>query len=140
MKGLLGVKVGMTQVIDEKGVATPVTVIQAGPCFVAQVKTEAKDGYSAIQVGFGETKMQRLTKGEQGHLGLLKTDKKHTQRKKDVGIPAVKHLREFRTKNAGDYKVGQVLTVEQFQVGENVDVSGKSKGRGFAGEIGRAHV
>ena len=137
MKGLLGVKVGMTQVIDEKGVATPVTVIQAGPCFVAQVKTDAKDGYSAIQVGFGETKMQRLTKGEQGHLGLLKTDKKHTQRKKDVGIPAVKHLREFRTKNAADYKVGQVLTVEQFQVGENVDVSGKSKGRGFAGGVKR---
>ena len=137
MKGLLGIKVGMTQVIDEKGVATPVTVIQAGPCFVAQVKTENTDGYSAIQVGFGETKAQRLTKGEQGHLGLLKTDKKHSQRKKNTGIKPVKHLREFRTKNVGEYAVGQVLTVEQFQVGEQVDVTGKSKGRGFAGGVKR---
>ena len=117
MKGLLGIKVGMTQVIDEKGVATPVTVIQAGPCFVAQVKTENTDGYSAIQVGFGETKAQRLTKGEQGHLGLLKTDKKHSQRKKNTGIKPVKHLREFRTRNANEFAVGQVLTVEQVQIG-----------------------
>ena len=137
MKGLLGIKVGMTQVIDEKGVATPVTVIQAGPCFVAQVKTENTDGYSAIQVGFGETKAQRLTKGEQGHLGLLKTDKKHSQRKKNTGIKPVKHLREFRTRNANEFAVGQVLTVEQFQVGEQVDVTGKSKGRGFAGGVKR---
>lgn len=137
MKSLIGIKVGMTQVIDGKGVVTPVTVIQAGPCYVTQVKTETTDGYEAIQVGFGEAKIQRLTKGEQGHLGLLKTDSKHTQRKKNAGIQPVKHLREFRTKSVSDYKVGQVLTVEQFQVGENVDVTAKSKGRGFAGGVKR---
>ncbi|MCL4871932.1 MAG: 50S ribosomal protein L3 [Anaerolineae bacterium] len=137
MKSLIGVKVGMTQVIDDKGVVTPVTVIQAGPCYVTQVKTTAGDGYEAIQVGFGETKVRRLTKGEQGHLGLLKTDKKHSRRKKSADIKPVKHLREFRTKSAADYKVGQVLTVEQFQVGENVDVTGQSKGKGFAGGVKR---
>lgn len=137
MKSLIGVKVGMTQVIDEKGVVTPVTVIQAGPCYITQVKTLTKDGYEAIQVGFGDTKTQRLTKGEQGHLGLLKTDKKHPRRKKSADIKPVKHLREFRTKTASNYSVGQVLTVEQFQIGENVDVTGQSKGRGFAGGVKR---
>lgn len=137
MKGLLGIKLGMTQVFDENGVVTPVTIVQAGPCYVTQVKTQNTDGYSAIQVGFGEVSEKRLTSGQKGHLGLLKTDKKHPQRKKNKGIPALRHLSEFRTKNAADYKVGQVLTVEQFAAGDHIDVTGKTKGRGFAGTIKR---
>jgi len=137
VKGLLGIKIGMTQVIDEQGVITPVTVIHAGPCYVTQVKTEASDGYNAVQLGFDEIKEKRLTKGQQGHLGLIKPDKKHPRRKKNNGIPAVRYLREFRTQSTKEYKVGQKLTVEQFEVGNLVDVSGKTKGRGFTGVVKR---
>lgn len=137
MKGLLGIKLGMTQLFSDDGTVTPVTIIQAGPCYVTQVKTDANDGYSAVQVGFGETKVQRLTGGEKGHLGLLKQDKTRARRKKVNGIPAVKHLREFRTKEVAGYEIGQVLTVEKFEIGERVDVTGKTKGRGFAGNVKR---
>jgi len=137
VKGLLGIKIGMTQVIDEQGVITPVTVIHAGPCYVTQVKTEASDGYNAVQLGFDEIKEKRLTKGQQGHLGLIKPDKKHPRRKKNNGIPAVRYLREFRTQSTKEYKVGQKLTVEQFEIGNLVDVSGKTKGRGFTGVVKR---
>jgi large subunit ribosomal protein L3 len=137
MKGLLGTKVGMTQIINDDGVVTPVTVIQAGPCYVTQVKTAGNDGYSAIQVGFGEVKESRLTRGQQGHLSLLKAGKKGAKRKKGSGIPPVRHLREFRTGKTTEYKVGQVLTVDQFDPGRRVDVVGKSKGRGFAGVVKR---
>lgn len=137
MKGLLGIKLGMTQVFAADGVVTPVTIIQAGPCYVTQVKTEERDGYTAIQVGFSQTKEKRLTQPERGHLGLLKRDKKHPQRKKSAGIPAVRYLREFRTRSAEEYSVGQVLTVEQFKPGDRVDVSGKTKGRGFSGGVKR---
>ena len=138
MKGLLGVKVGMTQVFDEKGVVSPVTVIQAGPCFVTQVKSDNTDGYEAVQLGFGETKERRLTRGQLGHLGILKTDQKHPRRKQnEKNIPVLRHLREFRLKESAAYEVGQVLTVEQFQVGDRVDVSGKTKGRGTAGVVKR---
>ena len=135
MKGLIGKKVGMTQVFDESGVVTPVTIIQAGPCFVTQVKDEKNDGYSAVQIGFGDVSTKRLTKGEQGHLGIVKGKK--GKRGADKGIPAVRHLREFRTSNVSDYAVGQQLTVAQFEVGEKVDVVGKTKGRGFAGNVKR---
>lgn len=138
MKGLLGIKVGMTQIFAEDGAAVPVTIIQAGPCYVTQVKVEnGNDGYNAVQVGFEEIKERRLSKGQQGHLGLLKADQKHAQRKKNAGVPAVRHLREFRTNRAADYEPGQVLTVEQFAPGERVDVVGVSKGRGFAGVVKR---
>ena len=137
MKGLIGKKVGMTQVFDETGVVTPVTIIQAGPCFVTQVKDEKNDGYSAIQLGFGEVSPKRLTRGEQGHLGIVKSNKKTGRRGGDKGIPAVRHLREFRTSSSGDYTVGQQLTVAQFEPGEMVDVIGKTKGRGFAGVVKR---
>lgn len=137
MKGLLGIKIGMTQVFEEDGTAVPVTVIQAGPCYVTQVKTSASDGYDAIQIGFQETKENRLTKGELGHLGLVKPGPKKRPRKKSQGIPAVRHLREFRSGSAGEYNVGQALTVEQFAPGDRVDVVGKSKGRGFAGVVKR---
>lgn len=137
MKGLLGVKLGMTQVFDDNGFVTPVTIIQAGPCYVTQVKTTDSDGYNAVQVGFGDTKENRLTGGQKGHLGLLKSNKKHPHRRTSVGVPAVRHLREFRTKEAASYEVGQALTVEQFSEGDLVDVTGKTKGRGFAGVVKR---
>jgi large subunit ribosomal protein L3 len=137
VKGLLGVKLGMTQVFDESGLVTPVTIIQAGPCYVTQIKTTDSDGYDAVQVGFGDTKEKRLTGGQKGHLGLLKSNKKHPSRKTVDGVPAVRHLREFRTKEAAGYEVGQELTVEQFSEGDRVDVSGKTKGRGFAGVVKR---
>ena len=132
MKGLLGIKLGMSQVFDEAGVVTPVTIIQAGPCYVTQVKTEETDGYTAVQVGFQETKERRLTRGQLGHLGRLSKGKR-----KDESIPPVRHLREFRTKKAADYEVGQELTVEQFEMGDRVDVVGKTKGRGFTGVVKR---
>lgn len=137
MKGLIGIKLGMTQVFDESGVVTPVTIIQAGPCYVTQVKDEARDGYAAIQVGFGEVPAKRLTRGQQGHLGVIKGEKKGGKRRSDKGIPPVRHLREFRTGTASDYQVGQQLTVEQFETGDKVDVVGKTKGRGFAGNVKR---
>jgi large subunit ribosomal protein L3 len=137
MKSLLGIKVGMTQIINDDGLVMPVTVIQAGPCYVTQIKQDENDGYTAIQLGFGEVKEQRLTMAQRGHLGLLKTDKKRPNRKKNIGIPAVRHLREFRTGRVNEYELGQILTVEQFEQGDRVDVIGKSKGRGFAGVVKR---
>ncbi len=137
MKSILGVKVGMTQVFDEHGVATPVTVIQAGPCYVTQIKTEKTDGYAAVQLGFGEVKEKSLTQGRKGHLGLIKKDEKHPQRKKNHGIPALRYLREFRTQKSEEYQLGQKLTVTQFEVGDRIDIVGKTKGRGFAGVVKR---
>ena len=121
MKGIIGKKVGMTQVFDDVGNVIPVTVIQAGPCYVTQIRTAEKDGYVAIQLGFGETKAQRLTRGALGHL-------------KRNNLPALRHLREFRIKN-GDVDVAEGATIKAdvFAKGERVDVIGKSKGRGFAG-------
>jgi large subunit ribosomal protein L3 len=124
----------MAQVFDGKGVVTPVTLIQAGPCYITQVKTEESDGYTAVQLGFGEIPEKRLTKGQQGHLGLLK---KGRGRKKDQNVPALRYLREFRAKDAADHTVGQTLTVEQFEIGERIDVTGKTKGKGFAGVVKR---
>ena len=131
MKGLIGIKVGMTQVFDESGVVTPVTIVQAGPCYVVQVKNDITDGYAAVQLGFGDVSEKRLTKGQRGHLGLVGKSKS--------GIPAVRHLREFRTKSVEGYEVGQQLTVGQFEIGDIVDVTGKSKGKGFAGSVKRHH-
>jgi large subunit ribosomal protein L3 len=124
MAAILGKKVGMTRLFDEKGEVVPVTVIEAGPCYVTQVKTEERDGYQAIQIGFEETKAKRLTKGQQGHL-------------EGSGSPLLRHLREIRVKDVGGFEPGQQLTVDMFQEGERVDVVGKSKGRGFAGTIKR---
>ncbi|MEM7330726.1 MAG: 50S ribosomal protein L3 [Chloroflexota bacterium] len=137
MKNILGIKLGMTQVFDDQGVATPVTIVQAGPCFVTQVKSVETDGYNAVQIGFNETKESRLTKGQKGHLGLLPKSKKRPNRKENKNIPAVRVLREFRVDDSSEYEVGQQVTVEQFAVGDFVDVIGKSKGRGFAGGVKR---
>ncbi len=118
--GILGRKIGMTQVFLEGGKVVPVTAIEAGPCVVTQIKSAAKEGYDAVQLGFGETK--RLNKPEKGHLGKL-------------GL--YKHLREFRTSDLAGVEIGQKVTVEMFQAGEKVDVVGTSKGRGFAGGVKR---
>ena len=125
MKGMIGKKVGMTQVFDEQGNVIPVTVIEAGPCYVTQVRNNGRDGYTAIQLGFETTKTQRLTKGQLGHL----------QRN---NLPALRHLREFRVKDGEiDVTEGQEIKVNVFTLGERVDVIGVSKGRGFAGTIKR---
>jgi large subunit ribosomal protein L3 len=127
MKGLIGKKVGMTQVFDDDGNAVPVTVIQAGPCYVTQVRTEKRDGYVAVQLGFGETKPQRLTQGQLGHL-------------RRNNLPALRYLREFRVKNGElDVEEGEAINVDVFEQGERVDVVGTSKGRGFAGTVKRHH-
>ncbi len=127
MKGIIGKKLGMTQVFDEQGNAIPVTVIQAGPCFVTQVRTGEKDGYTAVQLAYGETKPQRLTKGALGHL-------------KRNNLPALRHLREFRVRDGEvDVQEGQQVKVDVFVKGERVDVIGTSKGRGFAGTVKRHH-
>lgn len=137
VKGLLGIKLGMTQMIDDDGVATPVTIIQAGPCYVTQVKTTEVDGYDAVQVGFDETKEKSLSRGQKGHLGLLESDDKHPNRKETNGISPLRYLREFKTNDPSEFEIGQVLTVEQFEAGQKVDVTGKTKGRGFAGAVKR---
>ncbi len=124
MKGIIGKKVGMTQVFDEHGNVVPVTVLQAGPCYVTQIRTADKDGYSAIQLGFGEIKPQRLTKGQLGHL-------------QKNNLPAVRHLREFRIQGDVDLSEGSTIKADVFAKGERVDVIGVSKGRGFAGTIKR---
>ncbi len=126
MKGILGRKVGMTQLLTAKGTVVPVTVIEAGPCYVTQIKTPEKDGYSAIQLGYEETRPRRLTKGELGHI-----------RRRGANLPALRVLREIRMKNLADYTVGQKLLADIFKVGERVDVKGISKGRGFQGGVKR---
>jgi len=128
MKGILGKKVGMTQIFSEQGVVTPITVIEAGPCFVAQIKTVERDGYTAVQLGFGETNAKRLNRPQMQHL-------------QKSNLPALRTLREIRigADEVAAYKEGQKVTVDIFAVGEFVDVIGTSKGKGFAGVVKRHH-
>lgn len=152
MKSILGKKIGMTQVFQPDGSVVPVTVIEAGPCWVTQIKTEAAEGYSAVQIGFGEVAAKldgrakdrkierRLNKARRGHLGLLAPSAKHPTRKKlAVAVPALRVLREVRVDNTDEYQEGQKITVEVFQAGDRVDVIGTSKGKGWAGPIKRHH-
>ena len=118
--GILGTKLGMTQIFDETGKAIPVTVVQAGPCTVIQVKTKQTDGYTAIQVGYGETKTKALSKPELGHLAK-------------AGAEPLRHLHEYRLVDASGYEMGQTLKADLFEAGQVVDVIGTSIGRGFAG-------
>ena len=124
-KGLIGKKIGMTQIFDENGAALPVTLIEAGPCFVTQVRTLQTEGYSAVQLGFEEVKPKRLAGGELGHL-------------KRNNLPPLKYLREFPAKEI-QVAEGDKIDVTLFAVGEKVDVSGTSKGKGFAGGVKRYH-
>ena len=123
-KGIIGRKVGMTQIFDEKGNVIPVTVIEAGPCTVAQVKTVETDGYDAVQLGFGEVKDKHINKPENGHFAK-------------AGLEAKKHLREFRLESVEGVKVGDKVKADVFEAGEKVDVQGISKGKGFQGVIKR---
>jgi large subunit ribosomal protein L3 len=121
-EGLLGKKIGMTQIFNDKGEIIPVTVLEVGPCFVTQIKSPDKEGYGAVQMGFGETR--RLNKPARGHLKQS---------------PSLKYLREVRTSNIAAFEVGQKLNVGLFNVGDLVDVSGVSKGKGHAGVVKRHH-
>ncbi len=125
LKGLIGKKIGMTQIFDETGRAIPVTLIEAGPCYVTQIRLPEHDGYSAVQLGFDEIKPKRLTGGQLGHL-------------KRNNLPPLRFLREFRVKSP-ELSEGDTVTVSIFSVGEYVDISGTSKGRGFAGAVKRYH-
>ena len=119
--GILGTKLGMTQVFEpETGKAIPVTVVQAGPCTVTQIKTKETDGYTSVQIGYQEVKEKALTKPELGHL------------KKSSASP-LRHLKEYRTDNVGEYELGQAIGASLFNEGELVDISGNTIGRGFAG-------
>jgi large subunit ribosomal protein L3 len=124
-KGLIGKKIGMTQIFDETGAAIPVTIIEAGPCFVTQVRTTSKEGYSAVQLGYAEVKPKRLTNGQLGHL-------------KRNNLSPLRYLHEFRSKEP-QVQEGEKVVVSIFSVGEHVDVIGTSKGKGFAGGVKRFH-
>jgi large subunit ribosomal protein L3 len=125
LKGLIGKKIGMTQIFSEDGTAVPMTLIEAGPCYVTQVLTSDGDGYSAVQLGFEESKPKRMTGGELGHL-------------KRNSLPPLKYLREFRSKDH-EMKEGDTVTVAAFELGELVDIIGTSKGKGFQGAVKRYH-
>ena len=123
-KGIIGRKVGMTQIFDENGNVIPVTVIEAGPCVVAQVKTVDNDGYNAIQLGFEDAKEKHLTKAEIGHFAK-------------AGVANKKYLKEFRLEDISGYEVGAAVTADVFAAGDKVDVTGITKGRGYTGAIKR---
>lgn len=122
--GILGKKIGMTRVFDEDGESIPVTVIEAGPCPIVQIKKQSAEGYNALQLGFGQRREKLLTKPELAHL-------------KKANVESVRYLREFRVNEIKDFDTGQILDVSIFSPGELVDVQGKSKGRGFTGVVKR---
>ena len=123
-KALIGKKIGMTQIFDEKGKVVPVTVVEAGPCVVSQLKTVETDGYEAVQIGFGDIKPKHVTKPLQGHF-----------KKADVAPKRI--LKEFRFDDCSAYELGQIIKADVFETGDKVDVTGKSKGKGYAGVIKR---
>ena len=124
VKAIIGKKAGMTQIFDDKGKVIPVTVVEAGPCVVAQKKTVEKDGYDAVQLGFQDIKERKLTKPELGHL-------------KKAEVPAKKHLKEFRLDDTSTLTIGDILKADIFAEGDKVDVTGTSRGKGYAGVIKR---
>ena len=123
-KGIIGKKLGMTQIFDQKGNVIPVTLIEAGPCAVAQKKTVENDGYEAIQLAYQDAKKKHLTKAEIGHF-------------EKAGISPKRHLKEFRLEDCSAYEVGSVVTVDTFAEGEKVDITGITKGRGYTGCVKR---
>ena len=126
IKGLLGIKVGMTQIFDAHGQVVPVTVVQAGPCHVTHVLTTEKNGYGAVQMSFGDVREKSVNKPDAGRF-------------KKAHVPAARWTREFRVGTPGDFQVGQAIDVNVFTVGDLVDDSGISKGKGFAGTVKRHH-
>ena len=123
-KTIIGKKVGMTQIFDEKGIVIPVTVIEAGPCVISQIKNIETDGYNAIQLGYGDVKEKHINKPEQGHF-------------KKANLAFKKHLREFRVDSVENIKVGDEVKVDVFEAGDKIDVQGTTKGKGFQGVIKR---
>jgi large subunit ribosomal protein L3 len=123
-KGIIGKKLGMTQIFDENGNVIPVTVIEAGPCTVVQKKTVETDGYAAVQLGFEDVSEKHVTKPEAGHF-------------KKAGVSAKRHLKEFRLENAADMNPGDVVAADTFAAGDKVDITGITKGRGYTGAIKR---
>ena len=123
-KGIIGKKIGMTQIFDENGNVIPVTLVEAGPCVVAQRKTTENDGYEAVQLGFMEAKAKHVRKPRAGHFAKN-------------GLTAKKHLKEFRLDDCSQYNVGDVITVETFAAGDKVDVTGMTKGHGYSGVVKR---
>ena len=123
-KGIIGKKLGMTQIFAENGAVIPVTVIEAGPCVVVQKKTTETDGYNAIQVGYEEVKANHVSKPMKGHFAK-------------ANVSAKKHLKEFRLENAADYNVGDVIAVDTFAQGDKVDITGVTKGHGYSGAVKR---
>ena len=123
-KGIIGKKLGMTQIFLEDGSVVPVTVIEAGPCTVAQKKTVENDGYDAVQLAFGDVKEKHMTKAEIGHF-------------KKAGVEPRKHLKEFRLENAAEMNVGDVVSAETFAAGDKVDITGITKGHGYTGSVKR---
>jgi large subunit ribosomal protein L3 len=124
VKGILGAKLGMTQIWDEYNRVVPVTVVQAGPCVVTQVRTADKDGYSAIQLGYGQIDPRKVNKPKGGHFAK-------------AGVTPRRHLVEIRTTDASEYELGSEVTVEAFEPGQPIDVTGRTKGKGFAGVMKR---
>jgi len=124
LKGLIGKKVGMTRLFLEEGRAVAVTVLEVGPCHVVQIKTEDNDQYNALQLGFGAKKAKNVNKPTAGHF-------------KKAGVEATSTLREFRVEDVADFEVGQTITADMFKMGDSVNVTGKSKGRGFSGVVKR---
>jgi len=118
--GILGNKIGMTQIFDDVGNIIPVTLIKAGPCVVTQIKTTLTDGYNAIQIGYGEVKSKALTQPQFGHLNKL-------------NIKPLKYLKEYKIENPEDFTIGQILTTETFNLGDLINITGKSSGKGFSG-------
>lgn len=118
--GILGNKIGMTQIFDDVGNIIPVTLIKAGPCVVTQIKTTLTDGYNAIQIGYGEVKSKTLTQPQFGHLNKL-------------NIKPLKYLKEYKIENPEDFTIGQILTTETFNLGDLINITGKSSGKGFSG-------
>ncbi len=139
-KAILATKVGMTQIFSEDGTLTPVTVLQAGPCVVTQIKTVDNDGYSAVQVGFGDKKSKIVNKDKNGKKevvhrhGLTKAEQGHFAK---AGVDGKRFVREFKFDNADEYELAQEITVDIFEVGDKVDATAVSKGKGFQGAIKR---
>ena len=123
-KGIIGKKLGMTQIFADNGAVIPVTVIEAGPCVVTQKKTTEKDGYEAIQVGYEDVSAKHVNKPAKGHF-------------EKAGVQAKKHLKEFRLENAADFNVGDVIAADTFAQGEKVDITGVTKGHGYSGAVKR---
>lgn len=118
--GIFGNKIGITQIFNNDGLALPVTVVRAGPCLITQLKTNTNNGYNAVQIGYSEGKVKNFTKAELGHL-------------KKNGLPPLRYLREYKVSKLENYSLGQIITVNEFKVGQFVDVTGKSIGKGFSG-------